>query len=78
MTQLRVTEEEKRATEILYEYIIKGFAMDDEMFEHICEIRLSERRFYQKITDIYVLSADYDAKDRITKDFFAQIQNKLH
>lgn len=83
----------KWATEVLHEYIIKGFAMDDErlkqvkhfgkdyfdeMLERIREIRLSERRLYQKITDIYALSADYDNKDEITKHFFASVQNKLH
>ncbi len=81
------------ATEVLHEYIIKGFAMDDErlkqmkhfgkdyfdeLLERIREIRLSERRFYQKITDIYALSADYDPNAQITKEFFAQVQNKLH
>ncbi len=81
------------ATEVLHEYIIKGFALDDErlkqmkhfgkdyfdeLLERIREIRLSERRFYQKITDIYALSADYDPDAQITKDFFAQVQNKLH
>ena len=89
----RATEFRKWATEILHEYIIKGFAMDDErlkqirhfgqdyfdeMLERIREIRLSERRFYQKITDIYALSADYDKGSFITKDFFATTQNKLH
>ena len=89
----RATEFRKWATEILHEYIIKGFAIDDErlkqikhfgqdyfdeMLERIREIRLSERRFYQKITDIYALSADYDKKAMITKDFFATTQNKLH
>ena len=89
----RAIEFRKWATEILHEYIIKGFAMDDErlkqikhfgqdyfdeMLERIREIRLSERRFYQKITDIYALSADYDKNDMITKDFFATTQNKLH
>jgi hypothetical protein len=83
----------KWATEILHEYIIKGFAMDDErlkqirhfgidyfdeMLERIREIRLSERRLYQKITDIYALSADYDKKSDITQHFFATVQNKLH
>jgi len=83
----------KWATEILHEYIIKGFAMDDErlkqvrhfgidyfeeMLERIREIRLSERRLYQKITDIYALSADYDSKSDITRQFFASVQNKLH
>ena len=89
----RAVEFRKWATEILHEYIIKGFAMDDErlkqmkhfgkdyfeeMLERIREIRLSERRFYQKITDIYSLSADYDLKDKTTKTFFATVQNKLH
>jgi hypothetical protein len=89
----RATEFRKWATEILNEYIIKGFAMDDqrlkqvkhfgqdyfsEMLERIREIRLSERRFYQKITDIYALSADYDKGSFITKNFFATTQNKLH
>lgn len=89
----RATEFRKWATEILHEYIIKGFAMDDErlkqikhfgkdyfdeMLERIREIRMSERRFYQKITDIYALSADYDKNDETTKEFFATVQNKLH
>jgi hypothetical protein len=89
----RATEFRKWATEILHEYIIKGFAMDDqrlkqvkhfgqdyfgEMLERIREIRLSERRFYQKITDIYALSADYDKGSFITKNFFATTQNKMH
>ncbi len=89
----RATEFRKWATEILHEYIIKGFAMDDErlkqikhfgqdyfdeLLERIREIRLSERRFYQKITDIYALSADYDKNDELTKEFFATTQNKLH
>lgn len=89
----RATEFRKWATDILHEYIIKGFAMDDErlkqikhfgqdyfdeMLERIREIRLSERRFYQKITDIYALSADYDPTDEMTKEFFATVQNKLH
>lgn len=89
----RATEFRKWATKILHEYIIKGFAMDDErlkqakhfgqdyfdeMLERIREIRLSERRFYQKITDIYALSADYDKGAFITQHFFATTQNKLH
>jgi len=48
------------------------------MLERIREIRLSERRFYQKITDIYSLSADYDKNSETTKKFFATVQNKLH
>lgn len=83
------------ATQILKEYIIKGFAMDDdrlknphqifgkdyfeEQLARIRDIRSSERRFYQKITDIYAqCSADYDANEEITKLFFATVQNKLH
>ena len=82
------------ATRTLKEYIIKGFVLDDErlkqgnrvfgkdyfeeLLERIREIRASERRFYQKITDIYALAADYDKDAPITKDFFATVQNKLH
>ena len=89
----RATEFRKWATTILHEYIIKGFAIDDnrlkqmkyfgqdyfdEMLERIREIRISERRFYQKLTDIYALSADYDNNAQLTKNFFATTQNKLH
>ena len=89
----RAIEFRKWATDTLHEYIIKGFAMDDErlkqikhfgqdyfdeMLERIREIRISERRFYQKITDIYALSADYDNQALITQDFFATTQNKMH
>jgi hypothetical protein len=83
------------ATERLKEYIIKGFTMDDERLKNpesifgkdyfeeqlarIRDIRSSERRFYQKITDIYSqCSADYDINTKTTKDFFATVQNKLH
>lgn len=81
------------ATNTLKEFIVKGFVMDDErlkqgksfgkdyfdeLLERIREIRASERRFYQKITDIYALSADYDKDSPVTKDFFATVQNKLH
>ncbi len=83
------------ATERLKEYIIKGFTMDDERLKNpdnifgqdyfeeqlarIRDIRSSERRFYQKITDIYSqCSADYDAASEITHEFFATVQNKLH
>jgi len=89
----RATEFRKWATDVLHEYIIKGFAMDDErlkgihhfgidyfeeQLERIREIRLSERRFYQKITDIYTLSADYDKNDSLTQNFYATVQNKMH
>ncbi len=82
------------ATKTLKEFIIKGFVMDDErlkqgnqvfdkdyfdeLLERIREIRSSERRFYQKITDLYALSVDYNNKAPETKDFFASVQNKLH
>ena len=82
------------ATKTLKEFIIKGFVLDDErlkqgktvfgrdyfeeLLERIREIRASERRFYQKITDIYALAADYDKNAPITKELFATVQNKLH
>ncbi len=88
-TQFRVW-----ATKTLREFMIKGFALDDErlkqgktlfgkdyfdeLLERIREIRASERRFYQKVTDIYALAVDYDAKAPITGEFFASVQNKLH
>ncbi len=78
------------ATERLREYIIKGFALNDDRFksgnsmnyfnelqERIREIRLSERFFYQKIKDIYTTSIDYDPKDEKTIEFFKIVQNKL-
>lgn len=83
------------ANKTLKEYIIKGYVMNDErlknpdsffgkdyfeeQLERIRDIRSSERRFYQKITDIYSkCSADYDSKSEITKKFFSTVQNKLH
>ena len=83
------------STKVLKEYMIKGFVMDDErlknpnylfgedyfdeMLERIRNIRSSERRFYQKITDIYCsCSIDYDPNSEITKDFFKRVQNMLH
>jgi hypothetical protein len=81
------------ATKVLREFMIKGFVLDDErlkqgerfgpdyfeeLLERIREIRASERRLYQKITDIYALSADYDKSAQVTQDFFATVQNKLH
>ncbi len=83
------------ANSILKEYLIKGFAMNDERLKNpqklfgedyfeeqlarIRDIRSSERRFYQKITDIYSqCSADYEAGSNVTKKFFATVQNKLH
>ncbi|MBI4945412.1 MAG: virulence RhuM family protein [Bacteroidetes bacterium] len=81
------------ATNTLKEFITKGFVLDDErlkqgknfgkdyfdeLLERIREIRASERRFYQKITDLYALCADYHKDSEITQDFFASVQNKLH
>jgi hypothetical protein len=84
----------KWATQIVQEFTIKGFAMDDErlkndgtilgkqyfeeQLQRIREIRLSERKFYQKITDIYSTAIDYDVKATSTQRFFATVQNKLH
>lgn len=81
------------ATQVLRDYIIKGFVLDetklkngshfgkdyfDELLEKIREIRASERRFYQKITDLYAAaSIDYDPKSDVTQTFFAKVQNKL-
>ena len=82
------------ATKTLKEFMIKGFVLDDdrlkqgkvlfgkdyfeELLERIREIRASERRFYQKITDIYATAVDYDKYAPITREFFATVQNKLH
>ena len=90
----RAVQFRKWATQIIQEFTIKGFAMDDErlkndgtllgkkyfeeQLQRIREIRLSERKFYQKITDIYTTSIDYDPKSASTQRFFATVQNKLH
>ena len=90
----RAVQFRKWATQIIEEFTIKGFAMDDErlkndgtllgkkyfdeQLQRIREIRLSERKFYQKITDIYATSIDYDSKASATQRFFATVQNKLH
>lgn len=80
------------ATQRLKEYIIKGFALDDErmkqggekarhfeeLLQRIRDIRSSERNFYQKVTDIYATSIDYRKDDRLTQEFFATVQNKMH
>jgi hypothetical protein len=81
------------ATQTLKEFIVKGFVLDDErlkqgknfgkdyfaeLLERIREIRASERRFYQKITDIYATAIDYNLSEEVTKSFFASVQNKLH
>ena len=89
----RAVQFRKWATDIVQQYTIKAYVMDDErlkkghMFtdqyfeeqlQRIREIRLSERKFYQKITDIYATSSDYDVTAKSTKRFFATVQNKLH
>jgi hypothetical protein len=90
----RAVQFRKWATQIVQEFTIKGFAMDDErlkndgtilgkkyfeeQLQRIREIRLSERKFYQKITDIYSTAIDYDVSSLATKRFFATVQNKLH
>src|SRR3989304_5524130 len=89
----RGTQFRKWATERLNEYLVKGFTMDDErlkevnnigsdyfdeMLERIRDIRSSEKRFYQKIRDIYKLAVDYDSNAEETLEFFSIVQNKLH
>jgi hypothetical protein len=90
----RAVQFRKWATRIIQEFTIKGYSMDDERLKNdgtilgkkyfeeqlarIREIRLSERKFYQKITDIYATAIDYDVTAQATKRFFATVQNKLH
>ena len=90
----RAVQFRKWATAIIEEFTIKGYTMDDErlksggsilsdhyfeeQLQRIREVRLSERKFYQKITDIYATSIDYDMTAQATKRFFATVQNKLH
>jgi hypothetical protein len=90
----RAVQFRKWATGIVEEFTIKGYAMDDErlkrggsvlteqyfeeQLQRIREIRLSERKFYQKVTDIYATAIDYDVTAQATKRFFATVQNKLH
>ena len=90
----RAVQFRKWANRIVKDYTIKGWALDDErlknggsvltkeyfdrLLEQIREIRLSERRFYQKVTDIYATALDYDKSAKTTKQFFAKVQNKMH
>ena len=90
----RAVQFRKWVNQIAKDYTIKGWVMDDErlknggsvltveyfdrLIEQIREIRLSERRFYQKITDIYATALDYDRTAKTTKQFFAKVQNKMH
>jgi len=94
VNSVQATAFRKWATGVLKEYMIKGFALDDdrlknqgqlfgkdyfaELLERIREIRASERLFYQKVTDIYATAVDYDSKSLISQEFFATVQNKLH
>ena len=93
VNSIKATQFRKFATRILHEYIQKGFVLNDirfkqgnkfddayfeEMLERIKDIRLSERRIYLKITDIFALSSDYDKNSLVAKTFFAFIQNQLH
>jgi hypothetical protein len=90
----RGTQFRQWATERLHEYLVKGFAMDDERLKNppgkghvdyfdellarIRDIRSSERRFYQKVLDIYATSVDYDPSTEASQRFFATVQNKMH
>ena len=89
----KATQFRQWATSVLKEFAIKGFVLDkkrlengsflgqnyfDKLLEEIREIRLSERMFYQKLTDIYSTSVDYNKDDETTKNFFAKVQNKIH
>jgi hypothetical protein len=93
VNSVRATQFRQWATRVLSEFAIKGYVLDKKRMENgaflgedyfeqllaeIREIRLSERRFYQKITDIYATSMDYNKDAQITKAFFAKVQNKLH
>lgn len=93
VNSLRATQFRQWATGVLREFAIKGYVLDrqrmengsflgedyfERLLEEIREIRLSERRFYQKITDIYATSVDYNKDAPTTKAFFAKVQNKLH
>ena len=89
----KATQFRQWATSVLKEFAIKGFVLDkkrlengsflgqnyfDRLLEEIREIRVSERVFYQKLTDIYSTSVDYNKDDETTKNFFAKVQNKIH
>ena len=89
----RATDFRKWATTILRNFTLRGYVLDkkrmengvflgedyfEQLLEEIREIRMSERRFYQKVTDIYATAMDYDKSSPITREFFAKVQNKLH
>jgi len=93
VNSVRATQFRQWATRVLRDFAIKGYVLDkkrmengaflgedyfERLLEEVREIRLSERRFYQKITDIYTTSVDYNKDAPTTRDFFAKVQNKLH
>ena len=93
VNSIRATQFRRWATQVLKQFAIRGYVIDkkrmengtalgedyfERLLEEIREIRLSERRFYQKITDIYATSVDYDAKAPTSKKFFSTVQNKIH
>ena len=93
VNSIRATQFRRWATQVLKQYAITGYVIDrkrmengaflgedyfERLLEEIREIRLSERRFYQKITDIYATALDYDRTAKTTKQFFAKVQNKMH
>lgn len=93
VNSLRATQFRRWATNVLKTFTIQGYVLDKErmkngafidkdyfekLLEEIREIRLSERRFYQKVTDIYATSIDYDSKSPISIEFFKKVQNKMH
>lgn len=93
INSLRATQFRRWATQVLKKFTIQGYVLDKErmkngyfidedyfekLLEEIREIRLSERRFYQKITDLYATAIDYDKKSPITIEFFKKVQNKMH
>lgn len=93
VNSIRATQFRRWATQVLKQYAITGYVIDrkrmengaflgedyfERLLEEIREIRLSERRFYQKVTDIYATSVDYDRNAPTTKLFFATVQNKMH
>jgi hypothetical protein len=93
VNSLKATQFRRWATSVLKTFTIQGYALDkkrmkngsfidkdyfEKLLAEIREIRLSERRFYQKVTDIYATSIDYDSKSPITINFFKRVQNKMH
>jgi len=93
INSVRATQFRKWATDVLKQFTIKGYVLDktrlengqifdenyfDHLLDEIREIRASERKFYQKITDIYATASDYSPNSIISKTFFATVQNKLH